>query len=389
MKYSEIIADNLKKAGWRCGCISSTDHDRRQFWVVAAEREDAGRFIVRADEKLTAAFLELESVIRGFRRLCLTGRCIFQNWPAMNPSKVAFNGISPGFSTVTEICTGNYNTATGIGALQNNTAGRDNTATGASALDGNTTGRYDTATGNFALHGNTTGFNNTAIGARALLRNTTGSFNIALGVGAGNSLTGGDRNIDIGNDGEPGESATIRIGTVNEQTRTFIAGIVETTLGGGDTVFVNNAGMLGVHTSSARFKDEIKPMDKASEVILGLKPVTSHYKKELDPNCIPQFGLVAEDVEKVSPDLVARDRDGKPYTVRYEAVNAMLLNEFLKEHRRGEEQDRKIQEQATMITELRSEMKALTTTVNEQASQLQKVSAQLQINNAGPKMAAE
>src|SRR5262249_378396 len=149
----------------------------------------------------------------------------------------------------------------------------------------------------------TTGFNNVAIGASALLNDTTGSVNIALGPGAGKNLTTGDRNIDIGNDGVAGEEATIRIGTEVEQTSTFIAGINGATVTGA-SVFVSTDGKLGTRPSSARFKDEIKPMDKASEAILALKPVTFRYKRELDAKGIPQFGLVAEDVEKVNPDLV-------------------------------------------------------------------------------------
>ena len=138
-------------------------------------------------------------------------------------------------------------------------------------------------------------------------------------------------------------------------------------------VKVNAAGQLGTPPSSARFKDEIKPMDKASEAILALKPVTFRYKKEIDAERAPQFGLVAEDVQKVNPDLVDRDRQGKPYTVRYDAVNAMLLNEFLKEHRKNEEQ------QAT-IAQLKSGIEALTATVKEQAAQIQKVSAQFEVS---------
>src|SRR5262249_11709687 len=155
---------------------------------------------------------------------------------------------------------------------------------------------------------------------------TTGSVNIALGPGAGKNLTTGNRNIDIGNDGVADEEATIRIGTDVEQTRTFIAGIAGKTSADGVAVLVSADGKLGTRTSSARFKEDIKPMDKASEAILGLKPVRFHYKKNIEPAGIPQFGLVAEEVEKVNPDLVVRDKDGKPYTVRYEAVNAMLLN---------------------------------------------------------------
>jgi methyl-accepting chemotaxis protein len=148
---------------------------------------------------------------------------------------------------------------------------------------------------------------------------------------------------------------------------------------GGTAVFINASGQLGTLTSSKRFKEEIKAMDKASEALLALKPVTFRYKKEIDPTRTSQFGLVAEDVEKVNPDLIVRDTEGKPYTVRYEAVNAMLLNEFLKEHRKNEEQ------QAT-IAQLKSGMEALTATVKEQAAQIQKVSAQLEASKPAPQV---
>jgi hypothetical protein len=163
-----------------------------------------------------------------------------------------------------------------------------------------------------------------------------------LGLSAGANLTTGHNNIEIGNIGVADESNTIRIGTQGTQTATFIAGISGTTVSRGATVFVDSNGRLGVRSSSQRFKEEIKPMDKASEAILALKPVTFRYKHDLDPAGIPQFGLVAEDVEKVNPNLVARDADGKAYTIRYEAVNAMLLNEFLKEHRKVEQLEKQV-----------------------------------------------
>jgi hypothetical protein len=169
----------------------------------------------------------------------------------------------------------------------------------------------------------------------ALSNNTNGGDNIGLGFNAGASLTTGSHNIDIGNLGVAGESSTIRIGD-RTSTRTFIAGIRGVAVTGSPVV-IGDGGQLGATPSSGRFKDDVKPMDKTSEAILALKPVTFHYKHELDRAGIPQFGLVAEDVEKVNPDLVARDEQGKPYTVRYEAVNAMLLNEFLKEHRTVQE----------------------------------------------------
>jgi hypothetical protein len=193
----------------------------------------------------------------------------------------------------------------------------------------------NTAVGQGAMENATEGENNTAVGAGALNK-TTGAFNTALGASAGQDLTTGNNNIDIGNSGVAAEANTIRIGTQGTQTKTFIAGIAPNVLGGLPfTVGITSDGQLGVlGPSSARFKTEIKPMDKASDAILALKPVTFRYKKELDPKGIPQFGLVAEDVEKVNPDLVVRDKEGKPFGVRYDQVNAMLLNEFLKEHQK-------------------------------------------------------
>jgi len=235
---------------------------------------------------------------------------------------------------------------------------------------------------------NSNGSFNVAIGRNALGGNTSGGSNIAIGTQAGSSLTTGNNNIDIGDAGLPGESNTIRIGTP-AITDAYIRGISGATASGGATVFVNSNGKLGTITSAARFKDDITPMGKASEIIiLALRPVSFRYTKEIDPQGIPQFGLVAEDVEKVNPDLIIRDADGKPYTVRYEQINAMLLNEFLKEHRRVEEQNsrveaqaRKIEELEVAIAELKSGMKTLAATANEQVSELRKVSAQLQINN--------
>jgi hypothetical protein len=251
------------------------------------------------------------------------------------------------------------NTAVGQGAMENATGGTNNTAVGAGALD------------------KTTGMFNTAIGASALADNTTGNSNIAVGLNAGLSLTTGDDNIDIGNSGVADEANTIRIGA--DQTATFIAGISGANVAGGDPVFILSNGKLGTVNppSSARFKEEIKPMNQASEVILALKPVTFRYKKEFDAARIPQFGLVAEEVEKVNPDLVKRDREGKVQTVRYEAVNAMLLNEFLKEHRTVQDLKSAAAKQKAMIARQQKQIEALT-------AGLQKVSAQLELNKAAP-----
>ncbi len=309
-----------------------------------------------------------------------------------------------GYGVLSNNTTGQQNTASGRGALQDNTTGSKNTATGFRALENNTTGKNNTAIGVSALQGATssnntavgafalqgtghggnhvTGINNIALGVGAARNLSTGSNNIALGRLAGGNLTSGDNNIDIGNAGVAGEANTIRIGRQGTQTTTFIAGISGATVPSGVGVIVGSNGQLGTVVSSARFKDEIKPMDKASEAILALKPVTFRYKQKLDPDGVPQFGLVAEQVEKVNPDLVARDADGKAYTVRYEAVNAMLLNEFLKEHRT-------VQEQEATITQLREDFRVtvarLSERLEEQAAQIQKVSAQLELSKPAPR----
>src|SRR6266516_5015545 len=236
------------------------------------------------------------------------------------------------------------NTAEGTQALFSNTTGNANTATGVGALYKNTTGTGNTATGMAALGSNTTGIANTAIGTRALL-NATGNYNVALGDSAGEFLSTGDNNIDIGYNvvGVKGESNTIRIGNT-DIIATYISGISGQTVVGGAAVFVDSSGKLGTMTASTRFSDQIKPMNKASEAILTLKPVTFRYKQEIDSKSIRQYGLIAEEVEKVDPDLVGRDKEGKPYSVRYDQVNAMLLNEFLKAHGKMEQQEATIAE---------------------------------------------
>ena len=288
-----------------------------------------------------------------------------------------------GLDALFSVSAGSDNTAIGFDALLSDTAGSFNTATGYQALLNNTTSNNNTATGASALVFNSTGSDNTATGVNALFSNTTGSSNIALGVAAGTNLTTGSNNIEIGNPGVAGESRTIRIGTGGTQTKTFIAGISGVTVPGGVGVIVGTNGKLGTAVSSARFKDQIKPMDKASEAVLALKPVTFRYKHELDPNGIPQFGLVAEEVEEVNPDLVARDAQGKVYTVRYEAVNAMLLNEFLKEHRT-------VQEQKAAIAQLKKDFQATATHQQKQiealTAGLQRVSAQVEMSRPASQM---
>ena len=225
---------------------------------------------------------------------------------------------------------GDQNTATGVAALLLNTTGSFNTANGALALSNNTEGDFNTAAGEAALFLNTTGNGNTATGAGALPNNTSGGGNIAVGADAAVSVTTANNVICIGLPGQ------------NVSNSCYIGQIFGATSASGTAVFINSDGKLGTTTSSRRFKEEIKPMEQASEALFALKPVSFHYKKEIDPAGIQQLGLVAEEVEKVNADLVVRDKSGKPYSVRYDQVNAMLLNEFLKQHKRVEEQQAQI-----------------------------------------------
>jgi hypothetical protein len=311
-------------------------------------------------------------------------------WGALTFNTTGTNNTAIGTASLQLNITGHENTAIGVGALASNTTGTNNTATGAFALAIDMTGSNNTATGEEALAVNTIGHDNTADGTNALLGNTTGSANIGIGSSAGLNLTTGSNNIDIGNAGVAAEANTIRIGTLGTQTKTFIAGVSVTGVTG-SSVKVNSNGQIGVAPSSERFKEAIKPMDKASEAILALRPVTFRYKRDLDPDGIPQFGLVAEQVEKVNPNLVARDEQGKPYTVRYEAVNAMLLNEFLKEHRTVQEQKAMIAELKSALAQQQKEFQAIAAHQQKQiealTAGLQKVSARLELNKPAPKTA--
>jgi hypothetical protein len=249
---------------------------------------------------------------------------------------------------------------------------------GFGSLSHNTTGNSNTADGSGALFNNTTGDFNTAVGQGALQANTTGSANVALGVGAGGNVTTAENVICIG--------ATV--GGANVSNRCYIGNIRSATTGNNNAipVLIDSAGQLGTISSSRRFKKEIKPMDKASEAILALKPVTFHYKS--DNTNRPEFGLIAGQVAKVNPDLVVSDESGEIYTVRYEAVNAMLLNEFLKEHKKVEEQQATIAELKSTVAQ---QQKGFESKLAKQEKQiealttgLQRVSAQLELSEAAP-----
>ena len=237
----------------------------------------------------------------------------------------ANNNTALGAAALLFSTTGSQNTAVGAAALVNNDNGARNSALGSEALTSNTSGDRNTAIGFQALVGNTTGSFNTASGVEALSFNTTGNFNIALGIAAGTNVTTANNVICIGSGGS------------NVSDTTWINNIYGVTTQSATTlpVLISNGGQLGTASSSRRFKKEVKPMENASEAILALKPVTFHYKS--DQSNTPQFGLIAEEVAEINSDLVVRDDKGEIYTVRYEAVNAMLLNEFLKEHKRVQE----------------------------------------------------
>ena len=300
---------------------------------------------------------------------------------ALSANTTGWQNTAVGRSALASNTTGFSNVAMGAYAMQNSNSGANtalgyrtlvaasgglNTAVGSEALSLNTTGYSNTAVGRSALYANLRGIDNVALGQEALSQNENGSYNIAIGFQAGQAITG-DNNIAIGNPGVSDESNTIRIGTEGTHTKTYLAGVKDTPLAHGAALAIGITadGQLGVRASSARFKEDIHPMDKASEAILDLKPVTFRYKKELDPKGAPQFGLVAEEVAKVDPDLIVADKQNKPFTVRYEEVNTMLLNEFLKEHR-------KVQELEATITRQERQIEALT-------SGLQKMSAEVEM----------
>jgi len=294
------------------------------------------------------------------------------------------DNTAAGVNALASNTTGPTNTAMGVGALSSNTFGGGSTAVGYQALAGQTGRGGSTAIGSNALASQSDGEANTATGAAALesttgsrntangftaLRDSTGNDNTALGSGAGGNVTTASNVICIG----------AGVVGANVDNSCYIGNIFGSTSVNGVAVLVNSNGRLGTMTSSARYKNEIKPMAKESEALFSLTPVTFRYKKEIDSAGVQQLGLIAEDVEKVNPDLIVRDQEGKPYSVRYDQVNAMLLNEFLKEHKAFVEEQRKVQEQGASIARLEQQIEALNVG-------LQKVSAQLQASNPAPQV---
>jgi Chaperone of endosialidase len=313
-------------------------------------------------------------------------------------ANTATGNTAAGAAALFKNTTGASNTATGFTALYSNTTGGGNTATGSDALSSNNIGGGNTANGDEALPNNTSG-SNTAVGASALLHNMAGNNNTADGVNALDNNTSGNSNVALGfGAGENVSTANnvICIGASipgsNTSNTCYIGNIFGKTSSGGINVLVNTDGKLGTVPSSRRFKNDIKPMAHASEVLYVLTPVTFRYKKEIDAGGTSQFGLLAEDVEKIDPDLVVRDRNGSPYSVRYDQVNAMLLNEFLKEHkafleeqRMVKKQEHNIQTDETTIAELKSIVARQQKQVEALTAGLQRVSAQLELRKSPPR----
>ncbi|HEY2713246.1 MAG TPA: tail fiber domain-containing protein [Chthoniobacterales bacterium] len=312
-----------------------------------------------------------------------------------------FYGTGAGSSITTGVCdsgfgydalhfntSGSYATAVGALSLYRETSG-SNVAVGSYSLYKATTPVFNTGIGGSTLYNTTTGSRNTAIGRRALYNNQTGSYNIAFGYQAGYNLTTGSYNIDIGSSGVMGEANTIRIGECDTQTNAFMAGIYGVTVVNGVSVVIDSICHLGTNTSSARFKEDIQPIGKVSEAIYSLRPVSFRYKKQFDPRGMPQFGLVAEEVAKINPDLVVNDANGKPLAVRYQAINAMLLNEFLKMHRQVAEEVRENQAQETILNGLRAGLAEQEKTISALHAGLQAIHVKLEVKKSTSRVVAK
>ena len=328
------------------------------------------------DENTAVGTGAMLSNFSGIQNTATGAFALFSNTgPANNPSWPS--GIA-----------GSFNTANGDRALFSNTTGSGNTAIGAQTLVSNTTGASNIAIGVGALSGNTQGFFNTALGNSSLANNTTGNGNIALGIFAGSAVTIADSVIAIGTSGAD-VSNSCYIGQIYSNIQPQVGTDP-------DLVTINSDGRLGrANVSSRRYKHDIQPMHTASEAIYALKPVSFRYHKEYDRTQTIAFGLIAEEVAEVNPDLVGRNPEGQPESVRYEQINAMLLNEFLKEHKKVEEQNRKlenqdarIEQQEITIAELKADVETLVARVAEQNSKIQRVSETVELNKAAPQLAA-
>jgi hypothetical protein len=291
---------------------------------------------------------------------------------ALKNNTSGLGNTATGANSLLQNTIGINNTANGLNALESNTSGSNNTAIGLDALLFNTGGAQNTAVGVNAAEKNTTGFQNTAIGTNALFSNTTGVRNIAVGLNAGINITTGSDNIVIGNAGRLGDNDTIRIGTQFAHAAAFIAGIYGAAVTGAD-VSVNASGQLGISPSSARFKHDIRDLGEASRNLMNLRPVSFRYN--FDPAETVQYGLVAEEVAKIYPELVANDPDGKALTVRYSMLGAMLLNELQKQLKESDRQARQIERLTARLVDLeiskRRELEAQKAAFEERLSKLE------------------
>ena len=328
-----------------------------------------------AGANTAAGYRALQRFTTGPVGLEQLGLCTAVGFEALGNATGGAGNSGCGYQTLFNNTGGSGNAAIGVQALFNNTTGDGNIAIGVSSLFNNSIGRWNVANGGSTLLNNVTGESNTAIGQQAMQANISGSDNIAVGFEALVDNTNGSHNIALG-DGAGVNVVTadrvICIGAVGEDTSNscYIGQIFNANCIGGSAVFIDANNKLGTITSSKRFKEEIKPMEQASEALFALKPVTFRYKKQIDPSRLSQFGLVAEDVEKVNPELIVRDKQGKPYSVRYDQVNAMLLNEFLKEHKK--------------VEKLEAALEAVNKRLTEHEKKIDKVSTRVRLNGLYP-----
>jgi trimeric autotransporter adhesin len=311
-------------------------------------------------DNTTVGYAALNSGTTGFRNDAIGSQALLANTTGSYNNAI-------GFSALTNNSTGMYNTGVGTDALYSNTTGNYNSASGNYGLYDNTTGGYNNASGYGALYHNTTGAYNAGMGVYALFSNAVGSNNIAIGQLAGYYVTGSN-NIDIGNKGTAADSAVIRFGVQGTQQATYIAGVSGVNVTGGATVVVNSQGQLGVVSSSRRYKEDIRSMGDASDRLLALRPVTFRYKKADENGQKPeQYGLIAEEVAKVMPELVVYNQKGQPETVAYQTLAPLLLNELKREHEHVVSLTRRVESQGELLHSMTAQLAELESLKSELA----------------------
>jgi trimeric autotransporter adhesin len=288
-----------------------------------------------------------------------------------------------GLASMSSNTTGNGNTAAGQNSLAANISGNFNTASGTNALSKNSNGINNTASGSGALFSNTTGVRNSAAGSNSLYKNTTGSNNIGIGYQGGYYPTTGSHNIEIGSAGAAADNAVIRLGTQGTQTKTYVAGIRGVNVTGGVPVLVTATGQLGVMSSSRRYKEDIRSMGKVSDRLLALRPVTFRYKIADENGQKPeQYGLIAEEVARVMPELVVYNQKGQPETVAYQTLAPLLLNELQREHKRANQQANELQEARNQLASVQSELIELRRITTQLAANRERAAADAQPDTA-------